>query len=323
MNNKTILGPQSKIEIINDKHQTLVKKTSTKRGEKDLLDQINFYNNIPSEVSKYFIHMLEYNNNSFPYYYTYEFIDYTQLRNVLVNNQQFEFQKLNNIFSEIINTIHQINEEDPKPDYAFNLYLDRGIKRVNELSDMMGIDLLHIPIYNKKINLTTSLNEILIYFESIIETLQPQKVCTVHGQLGPAHIFMSEVNQEFKLIDPKGFDVLHDPVIDFCKLGKAMVYGTESIEVAKYNLKYTITDKQIVIENFEFKEFDREKMKSVFYNLMDKITDKYYSPDFIIRLKAMILSDLIGGLPFAYKTNGEERAIALLSAITIAIGDME
>ena len=264
MTNKTILGPQSKIEITSINNKTFVKKTSTKRGEKDLLVQINFYNNIPSEISKYFIHMLEYNNNSSPYYYTYEFIDYTQLRDILVNNRKFEFQKLNNIFSEIINTIHQVKEENPKPNYAFNLYLDKGIKRIKELSGMMKIDLLNMPIYNKKINLTITLDEILIYFENIIETLQPQKVCTVHGQLGPAHIFISEINQEFKLIDPKGFDVLHDPVIDFCKLGKAMVYGTESIEVAKYNLEYTITDKQIIIENFEFQEFEREKMKNTF-----------------------------------------------------------
>lgn len=317
-----IEGPQSTIEIRVENNTKIIRKVATKRGERDLLEQVEFYKELPINLRHYFPNMLRYNNSICPYFYEYEYINFTQLREVINQGKISEkyIEKIYKVFHTIISDIHSVIQKKPEKNYAFDLYINRSINRIEEASKMASIDLMNMPIIIEENGYEFYLKSIVDYLEKNLISLEPEFVCTTHGQLGPAHLFLSEDNEDFKLIDPKGFKNLQDPLIDFCKIGKAMMFGTEFIEVGAYKLDYFISN-CINVKSFKFTDANINELHIYYKKILGEF--KQYLKGKERRLLSMILADLVGGLPFAYKTNGEERMIALIFAIGMAFKEVK
>lgn len=319
-----IYGPQSIITIYENENKKVIRKVATERGKQDLIDQVEFYKNLPDKIKYIFPQMINYNIDTDPFFLEYEYIDYTQLRVLLVNNKlsYFWLDKLSNCIIDMMKSVHSLIRTDGNIEYANELYINRCINRVNETKSMLNNKLLNMKIILNNIEYEPIIDKSIDLFKTNIHKLIPEYICSTHGQLGPAHIFLSKNDNNYKLIDPKGFDNLHDPVIDLCKIGKAMLYGTEWLEEENYILKYHIKDNSIYIDEFQINNFDFDLMKKKYNYFLEKIADEISINNLNKRLLYMILADLIGGLPFAYKTNGEERVIALLLLIQFAYKDI-
>ena len=202
-------------------------------------------------------------------------------------------------------------------EYATKQYIHRTENRINELLGCLSVE---------EKNLYSLVTDNGILFERIIKKVKgnigflvPEKLVTVHGQLGPAHIIKKN-DGKIKLIDPKGISVLHDEIIDSVKLGKAILYNTEWLETGSYL--------PISIEKIERGNTELKILKPLLtpYHLFDTMMSGIYErvdADFRFKMHLAILIDLVGGLPFAYATNGIERTIALTMQIRKCLNEME
>lgn len=323
ISNKTY-GPQSIITIYKKNNIKVIRKEATDRGKQELIDQVKFYNTLPLKISHLFPKIIDFNISLDPVYFEYKYINYVQFRTLLVNNKLsiFWLNKLSAAIIDMMKLVHSVNQTKGTIDYVQELYINRCRNRIKETKQMLNLNLLDMKIEIDGKIYNSFIDKIIIIFENNIYKLIPKYLCSTHGQLGPAHIFLSQNTNRYKLIDPKGFDKLHDPLIDLCKIGKAMLYGTEWLEDKKYSLKYSINNDTIIIHDFKMNDFDFVSMKEKYNYFLKKVGKEISIENLNERLSYMILADLIGGLPFAYKTNGEERVVALLILINRAYRDL-
>lgn len=153
----------------------------------------------------------------------------------------------------ITNSIHTIEHSKASVDTIYELYITRCKKRVGETQKYIGneIELLNLDICFDGQIFRKPIYKIIQFFEYNLDLLVPPYICTTHGQLGASHIFLSETDHRFMLIDLKGFTQLYDPVIDFCKLGKAMLFATEWLEENRYGTEYTVQDNSVFIKRYD------------------------------------------------------------------------
>lgn len=316
---KIIKGTQSTIYI--NETTNIVKKVGTERGKQDTIDQIAFYLNIPEHIRDAFPQMISYVNGPEEYSYMYNYIDYPNLRYLLLEGQFNEkwSNKLMLVMTYITDLIHTIKQSEPSRTNIYETYITRCERRVAETQSFLEqeISLLDADVCINGEIILKPISKIIQSLNDSFEFLVPSYICTTHGQLGPSHIFLSEVDDRFKLIDPKGFTKLYDPVIDFCKIGKAMLFATEWLEEGRYNIKYSIQNNTIYIEKYIIDNFDYNQLREYYEEMLDRIP-LFYEHKVRVRNRAMICADLIGGLPFAYIAGGEKQVIALLTQIAIA-----
>ncbi len=314
-----IEGTQSTI-YMNEVTRT-VQKVGTERGKQDTIDQIAFYLNLPENIRNIFPEIVSYVNGPEEYSYTYNYIEFPNLRYLLLDggfNKKW-MSKMVYAMNYITNSIHTIEHSETTSDNIFETYITRCKKRVNETQKYIGheIDLLNAGICFNGQTYHRPISRIIQFFEYNIDLLVPPYICTTHGQLGPSHIFLSEMDNRFMLIDPKGFMRLHDPVIDFCKIGKAMLFATEWLEENRYNIEYTIQNKDVFIKKYDIDNYDFNKMQESYLRILEHVP-MFSDSQTRIRNIAMICADLIGGLPFAYAAGGKTRVVALLTQIALS-----
>ena len=219
----------------------------------------------------------------------------------------------------ITNSIHSIEKSEASQDSIFETYVTRCKRRVDETQNYIGheIDLLNVDVCINGQTFSRPISRIIHFFEYNIDLLVPPYICTTHGHLGPSHIFLSEMDNRFTLIDPKGFMKLYDPVIDFCKIGKAMLFATEWLEENRYDIEYTIQGKVVSVNKYDIDNYDFNQMQEFYLGILEHIP-MFSDSRIKIRNMAMICADLIGGLPFAYVSGGKTRVVALLAQIALA-----
>lgn len=316
---KIIKGTQSTIYI--NEVTNIVKKVGTERGKQDTIDQIAFYLNIPEHVRGAFPQIISYVNGPEEYSYTYNYIDFPNLRHLLLEGQFNEkwSDKLVLAMTYITNSIHTIEQSEPSRASIYETYITRCERRVAEAQSFLeqDINLLDADVCISGEIIRKPISRIIQFLNDSFELLVPPYMCTTHGQLGPSHIFLSEMDDRFTLIDPKGFAKLYDPVIDFCKIGKAMLFATEWLEEDRYNIKYSIQNNTVYVEKYVIDNFDYNQLREYYEGILDRIP-LFSEHKVRVRNMAMICADLIGGLPFAYIAGGVEYVIALLAQISTA-----
>ncbi|MGW5955903.1 hypothetical protein [Bacillus mycoides] len=324
---KEIHGPQSTILFIKYDDHSYVEKVSTERGESDLLDQVSFYLNLCPKIEKLFPKLIAYDIKNKPYKMRLELCPYPTLRKIMLDcdiNSCTEKQ-INKALRIIHRDIHSIESAIPTEDYVQKLYIDRCIKRINETQNMLSenAEWFNKDFYINNVHIRNPITKAIQIIEKIKGYLIPEYICTTHGQLGPSHLLLNmNITGDFKLLDPKGFNVLHDPIIDLCKLGKAFIYGTEWLEESLFDIEYILDSGHLKIQSFEIQNYNRENMISHFENIIKNGKEYLNLQNINLRLYAMMCSDLIGSLPFGMKAGGEKRVVALLVLIHWALTEL-
>lgn len=316
---KKINGTQSTVYI--DMRNQIVKKVATLRGRQEVLDQIEFYNSLELPVKSYFPEIIEYSSIEDPPFFSYKLINGDCLRDVLLNDM-FDVRwanRLARVINQIHKDIHSIHICAPREEELKNIYSDRLNNRVVEAARLSSITNLYSVdiVYQDKL-FSSPIKGIEDIVNANFDSLIPEYICSTHGQLGPSHIFIKPDSDKFCLIDPKGFGKLYDPVIDICKIGKAMVFATEWFEENKFSIDYSFSEKSLVINDFEVFDYSRKRMSTLFFSMCNNIDFINSCKNGIQRLIAMMCVDLIGGLPYAYVAQGEKRMAAILLQIAFA-----
>jgi hypothetical protein len=326
---KVIHGPQSDITMyINDHGDKVVNKIATDRGNDDVLDQVEFYTNLPKNARKYFPRLINYQIKEKPYSMEYEYIEGATLRQLVIKKPLDTNikNKLTNTINSIHENVHNLIIREPETEYVNEVFFKRIDLRIQETIEMARSKTWFLNDYylgNQKIN--NPLKRIIKCLEISAEYLKPEYICSTHGQLGPSHIiYKDEMMSDFTLIDVKGFNKLYDPLYDICKLEKGLAYGTEWLEDNQYEITFKIENDILYVENFELLNFDRNKSKVWFGDIIDSVLMEFdYGKGSKYRLLSLVASDIVASLPFGWKTDGEKRVAALCILLDWVATDME
>lgn len=319
--NKEINGPQSKVLIFTTNGKKYVEKIATERGEQELLDQIEFYANIPQELSTFFPKMLEYSSVEKPFRMQYEYCDLPTLKEIFLN-EKFDGEvngQLIILLKRIQIELHSIQRCLSHEEYVEDTYIKRCNSRVDEVKNLISINVewLDDEIYIKGKKRENPILELLNLFREMSSQLIPEFLCTVHGQLGPSHVLISKYTDDIKLLDPKGFKTLHDPLIDFIKIGRTMLFGMEWLEDDLFNIDFSIKGGRLHIKSYKIVGYNQLKIASMFNDWIDLASNTYKNAK--LRIFALISADLLSNLPFSYKAGGLKRTVMMLCILTEAI----
>lgn len=320
-----IEGPQSNIVIFDDNGVKKVRKIATSRGNQDIVDQVDFYTSLPENIKKYFPKIESYQVEHEPYMMTYQYLEGITLRQLVIETGMNErlLKKLAETLKIIHDNLHTIITKKPEKKYVDELFFDRVNKRLEETRAYIRNDWFINDYYLDGKLIKSPIKRILKCLNEIKYDLEPEFICSTHGQLGPSHIIYND--NEFSLIDVKGFKSLYDPLYDICKIQKGLKYGTEWLEDRKYKIDFKINQEKDQLEIFDFLilDFDRVSMNRWFNKLNDQIFEDDYGKRANIRLLALVAADIVASLPFGYKTEGIKRVASLCVILDWIATDLE
>jgi len=264
----------------NNSKNTIIKKS---KDYKKLNCEVNFYNNLPIKLKKFFPYIFNsYKKNCNFNYLEIEFIPYPNL------SELFLFKKIGpNAWFRIINSISKVYEgfyllDEPKIKTSCSwLYSEKLILRyesiekfINNSQNQILKKILNYGILvnsHLKINSLKSTYKALLKFLRIYEKSVPLYIG--HGDLCFNNILVEHISGTLKLIDPKAFfykdlDLfgLIDPNYDLSKLNHSFRYLYDSVVNNLFSIDYISSDIQLKI--FSPKEYNyiNKQFKDIIIN---------------------------------------------------------
>lgn len=230
-------------------------KTSTQLLK--IKDEINYYLNLPSKISRFFPKLIEYKKDYSSY--KMEYIPYLTLSELLVDNQLSIKEGevfLKKIFA-ILDKIHAIKPIDNQISHEnlLNFYIGKTLTRIDNLKTNKEFGyLINQPfiIINGckyktfKLLKTDFINSIKEYIS------QCSSITAIHGDFCFSNILYCPKRNDIKLIDPRGSfgnkGIYGDPYYDYAKILHC-VHGQYD-----YMVHHQYQFKQNKDKNFEFKK---------------------------------------------------------------------
>ena len=224
-----------------DSAKSITKKSENKNK---LINEINWYNKIPQEISKLVPKILDYDISEEPYI-KLEYIKYPTLADIwLYSNlsSNFWIKIIDDLF-EIVNKFNTHYEDVTIQEYN-SIYFEKTIQRIDELVKSNNwfkkiFQENFILINGKEFkNWPLIKNEI----KSKINNLyRKEDNCLIHGDLCFSNIFYDVKNKNFKLIDPRGKwgeGSSGDIKYDIAKIRHSVVGGFDMITNGLYSATY-------------------------------------------------------------------------------------
>ena len=222
-----------------DRSLKIVTKTSENISK--LIDEIEWYKQIPNDLSKLTPKIIDFNQSKKPFL-KLEYIKHPTLAELWLYGD-FSSKLWMEILKKLFKILNQFNEY-PKSvsldDYNL-IYKTKTEERINELISsneyfkrILEEDVLFIngkkyrnwPVIKKEIKL------------KIHDLYHEQDNCLIHGDLCFSNIFCDFKNKNFKLIDPRGkwgSDMYGDLKYDVAKLRHSIVGGFDTITNGLYS----------------------------------------------------------------------------------------
>ena len=232
-----------------DKSSEIVTKTS--ENIQKLIDEIEWYKQIPDDLSKLIPKIIDFNQSKKPFL-KLEYIKHPTLAELWLYSDfspKLWMEMLESLF-KILSQFRKYPKLVSVSDYNL-IYKTKTKERINELinsneyfKQILKEDVLFIngkkyhnwPVIEKQIKL------------KIRDLYHEQDNCLIHGDLCFSNIFCDFTNKNFKLIDPRGkwgSDMYGDLKYDVAKLRHSLVGGfdtiTNGLYFASLNQKNQIT----------------------------------------------------------------------------------
>ena len=237
-----------------DKSSEIVTKTS--ENVKKLNDEIEWYKQIPSDLSELTPKILDFNQSKKPFL-KIEYIKYPTLAELWLYGDfsaKLWMEIIENIF-EVLTRFRKYSKFVSIDDYNL-MYKTKTEERINELINSNEhfkciLDKDTVIINGKKYR-----NWLVIkkQIETKIHDLyDEQDNCLIHGDLCFSNIFSNFKNKKFKLIDPRGkwgSDMHGDLKYDVAKLRHSIVGGFDAITNGLYSSSLDIENNQIDVNIF-------------------------------------------------------------------------
>ena len=224
-----------------------VRGTVTKRSYKKqkLLDEANWYQKLPVEISCYAPRVLKIVENEKFASIEMELYGYANLAETLIYGSN-NLEDWYNIIEALLK-VHQIFEKYTEPvnkEELYEIYVNKTKKRLAEIvSENPQIDTMmkseYITINNTDYKNYPLLKDIL--FDKIIELVNYDKRTIVHGDYCFSNILFDSTHYIFRLIDPRGRfktqTIYGDPRYDIAKLRHSIVGLYDFIVAGLFHLE--------------------------------------------------------------------------------------
>ena len=252
-----------KARYFNSLHLDNSSKIVTKTSENTvkLVNEINWYKNIPDEIVELTpkIVDLKISNNPF---LKLEYIGLPTLAEIWLYSEfsnDFWFKIIEKFF-ETLDKFNKYSENVTLQEYN-SIYFEKTVERVNEL---INSDNLFKKIFSQEfifINGKKFRNWHLIKDQlelKINKLFDKEDNCLIHGDLCYSNILYDSKNKNFKLIDPRGkwgHDVYGDIKYDVAKIRHSIVGGFDTITNGLYSAIYDEMD-GIITDVYKPKNYD-------------------------------------------------------------------
>jgi len=212
-------------------------KIVTKMSEntEKLINEINWYKNIPDEISELTPKIVDSEISDKPFL-KLEYVGLPTLAEIWLYSEfsnDFWFKIIEELFG-VLDKFNKYSENVTMQEYNL-IYFDKTVERVNEL---INSDSIFKKIFNQEfifINGKKFQNWYLIKNQlelKINELFNEEDNCLIHGDLCFSNILYDSKNKNFKLIDPRGKwgrDVYGDIKYDIAKIRHSVVGGFDTI----------------------------------------------------------------------------------------------
>ena len=237
-----------KARYFNSLHLDNSSKIVTKTSENTvkLVNEINWYKNIPDEIVELTPKIVDLKISNSPFL-KLEYIGLPTLAEIWLYSEfsnDFWFKILEKLF-EVIEKFNKYSENVTMQEYN-SIYFEKTIDRVNELINSNGLfkkifDKEFILINGKKFRNWNLIKDQL----KINELFNEKDNCLIHGDLCFSNILYDSKNNNFKLIDPRGkwgHNMYGDIKYDVAKIRHSLVGGFDTITNGLYSATYTEMD---------------------------------------------------------------------------------
>ena len=235
--------------------------TKTSENTDKLINEIHWYQNIPSEISKLIPKIIDSKISGKPFL-KLEYMDLPTLAEIWLYSEfssDFWFKIIEKLF-ETLDKFNKYSENVTIQEYN-SIYFEKTVERVNEL---VNSDDLFKKIFNQEfifINGKKFKNWYLMKEQlelKINELFNEDDNCFIHGDLCFSNILYNSENKNFKLIDPRGkwgHDVYGDIKYDIAKIRHSVTGGFDTITNGLYSAIYNETD-GIFIDLYKPKNYE-------------------------------------------------------------------
>jgi len=214
------------------------KNVITKRSDDTeiLINEIRWYNEIPTQLQPYLPRIYDYSTDSENAYLKMEYIGYPSLSDLQLYGSHRQ-HIWNDVFHRLFNMHHEFQtftaDASPKSvqQSLKDMYLDKTKRRLARLHD----DARFQPFFEANtVNINgesfPTLSKILDELEDVVEgsgLLSRNSFTIIHGDLCLPNVLYDPRNEILKLIDPRGrfgeFQIYGDPKYDLAKLRHSFV----------------------------------------------------------------------------------------------------
>ena len=235
--------------------------TKTSENTDKLINEIHWYQNIPSKISKLIPKIIDSEISDKPFL-KLEYIGLPTLAEIWLYGEfssDYWFKIIEKLF-EILDEFNKYPENVTIQEYN-SIYFQKTVERVNEL---ISSDNLFKKIFDQEfifINGKKFKNWYLIKDQlelKINELFNDDDNCLIHGDLCFSNILYDSENKNFKLIDPRGkwgHDVYGDIKYDVAKIRHSVTGGFDTITNGLYSAIYNETD-GIFIDLYKPKNYE-------------------------------------------------------------------
>jgi hypothetical protein len=335
---KNIVGTQSTIEVGFVGSNLVARKVASQAGSEEVADQVNLIRALPPSIARHYPRLLEFELSNEGGWYLMPYYSYPTMRTLILNSSLSAttlFNALRGVINFVFNTHHEWRKEVAGEEYFLKTYIKRPITRLQsmEVKHQYFVDISkaeRVVIGSEELQSPIKLLNDIWNNSTLVESIQPAFVCSTHGQVEFEHILinLSGDNQpEFILLDARGSNHLLDPAYDAGKLLQCTHGRIDWLEEDWFDLgQIEASSTVFAAEHLHFGFEDRlDVCRELHENVVAEIISaaKIVDPDiFRIQMKLAEAAHLLSAVPFCYRRNDLERALACFFVGTMALNDL-
>lgn len=294
-------------------------RKETSLSSKDLIKEIEYLLNLPTDIKEYFPEVIKSNVSKLPVFYDMPFYRYTSLRSNLINNILDAEQTLQIIEKIAKFTFHKLytkNKSNADEDILDRLHFNRIYKRLTTIhkkskifnrivkADAISVNGEIIP--NILVNLS-----VLTQNKNFRKFMNPNYTSMIHGDFHFDNIIVNSDSSGFILLDPRGELRSYDWTYDYGKLWSSFNGRYDLIHENLFDIE-TDLNNEIPKFVFNFKEhksiLDYDDIKRKIAGIVEPFIHEYGDfRDWLLRVKFVEAFHFCALAPFHLENDGKEK----------------
>ena len=304
------------------KRLEIIRKEADDDGRKKVIEEVNWLRSLPVDVKKHFPTVNNYDLDSKPVFFEMPYYKYPSFRKALLSGELKNSEALSilkNISDFMFDSVFTKRRRKAPANYIKTIHLNKIWKRLEITKQNSEIFKDIFEADTVIINGIESENiyELLNYIENkpdLLESLNPPKLCMVHGDLHFDNVIVDIKTQDFILLDPRGLDNYWF-TYDLGKIWHSFYGFYDFFHQGMFDLDMKVKDGELKA-NLEISRTPALEQYQMLHKEFPKILEKYNllkeDPHWMIRTLLSNACHFCSVMPFHLKNDGKEHnAIAM------------